>query len=75
MPRSCVECQGKRPSIIRLQPNATSQVVGALGSPDMYKLCERLDVDFIFGIGPNVRLKKIAALQEKARRSFLRSTP
>jgi len=43
-------------------------------SPDMYNLCERLKVDFILGMGPNTRLKKIAAtLQEKAKRRFLRT--
>lgn len=43
-------------------------------SPDMYMLCERLGVDFLLGLGPNSRLKKIAApLQEKAKRRFLRT--
>ena len=43
-------------------------------SPEMYRLCERLEVNFLLGIGPNVRLKKIAApLQEKAKRRFLRT--
>jgi hypothetical protein len=43
-------------------------------SPDMYRLCERLGVDFLLGLGPNSRLKKIAAsLQEKAKRRFLRT--
>jgi hypothetical protein len=43
-------------------------------SPDMYVLCERLGLDFLLGLGPNSRLKKIAApLQEKAKRRFLRA--
>lgn len=43
-------------------------------SPDMYAACEELEVDFLFGLGPNSRLKKIAApLQEKAKRRFLRT--
>ena len=43
-------------------------------SPDMYVACKELDVDFLLGLGPNSRLKKIAApLQEKARRRFLRT--
>lgn len=43
-------------------------------SPDMYVACEQLGVDFLLGLGPNSRLKKIAApLQEKAKRRFLRT--
>jgi hypothetical protein len=43
-------------------------------SPDMYVACQQLEVDFLLGLGPNSRLKKIAApLQEKARRRFLRT--
>jgi DDE family transposase len=43
-------------------------------SPDMYVACEELEVDFHLGLGPNSRLKKIAApLQEKAKRRFLRT--
>lgn len=43
-------------------------------SPDMYVACEQLHVDFLLGLGPNSRLKKIAApLQEKAKRKFLRT--
>src|SRR5262249_50158499 len=43
-------------------------------SPDMYVACEELEVDFLFGMGPNSRLKKIAApLQDKAKRRFLRT--
>lgn len=43
-------------------------------SPDMYVACQQLDVDFLLGLGPNSRLKKIAApLQEKAKRRFLRT--
>ena len=43
-------------------------------SPDMYLACQQLDVDFLLGLGPNSRLKKIAApLQEKAKRRFLRT--
>jgi hypothetical protein len=43
-------------------------------SPDMYVACKQLDVDFLLGLGPNSRLKKIAAsLQEKAKRRFLRT--
>jgi hypothetical protein len=43
-------------------------------APEMYKLCHRLSVDFILGMGPNVRLKRLAAdLQEKAKRRFLRT--
>jgi hypothetical protein len=44
-------------------------------SPDMYIACKQLDVDFLLGLGPNSRLKKIAApLQEKAKRRFLRTS-
>lgn len=44
-------------------------------SPDMYTACKQLDVDFLLGLGPNSRLKKIAAsLQEKAKRRFLRTS-
>jgi hypothetical protein len=43
-------------------------------SPDLYHLCEQLKVEFLVGLGPNIRLKKIAApLQEKAKRRFLRT--
>lgn len=43
-------------------------------SPEMYVACKQLDVDFHLGLGPNSRLKKIAApLQEKAKRRFLRT--
>src|ERR1041384_52839 len=43
-------------------------------SPEMYVACKQLDVDFLLGLGPNSRLKKIAApLQEKAKRRFLRT--
>lgn len=43
-------------------------------SPDMYVACKELEVDFLLGLGPNSRLKKIAApLQEKAKRRFLRT--
>lgn len=43
-------------------------------SPDMYEMCEELGVDFLLGLGPNSRLKKIAAsLQDKAKRRFLRT--
>ena len=43
-------------------------------SPDMYVACQQLEVDFLLGLGPNSRLKKIAApLQEKAKRRFLRT--
>jgi hypothetical protein len=43
-------------------------------SPDMYVACEELEIDFLLGLGPNSRLKKIAApLQEKAKRRFLRT--
>ena len=35
-------------------------------SPDMYVACKKLEVDFLLGLGPNSRLKKIAApLQEE----------
>jgi DDE family transposase len=41
-------------------------------APDMYVACKELQVDFLLGLGPNSRLKKIAApLQEKAKRRFL----
>ena len=43
-------------------------------SPEMYVACKQLDVDFLLGLGPNTRLKKIAAApQEKAKRRFLRT--
>lgn len=43
-------------------------------SPAMYVACQQLEVDFLLGLGPNSRLKKIAApLQEKAKRRFLRT--
>jgi hypothetical protein len=57
-------------------PNLPIIVRGDSGfaSPDMYRLCHRLEVDFILGMGPNVRLKKLAAaLQNKAKRRFLRT--
>ncbi len=45
----------------------------AFASPVMYRMCDRLDVDFIIGFQPNVKLNKLAApLREKARRKFLR---
>jgi hypothetical protein len=43
-------------------------------SPDMYVACKQLDVDFLLGLAPNSRLKKLATpLQEKAKRRFLRT--
>jgi len=43
-------------------------------SPEVYWMCRRLGVDFLIGIGPNSRLKKLAArLEERARRKFLRT--
>jgi len=46
----------------------------SFASPVMYRMCVRLDVDFIIGFQPNVRLNKLSArLREKARRKFLRS--
>ena len=45
----------------------------AFASPVMYRMCDRLDVDFIIGFQPNVKLNQLAApLREKARRKFLR---
>ena len=45
-----------------------------MSGPEIYDLCDELDVDFVLGLAPNVRLKKMAApLQEKARRRFLRT--
>ncbi len=44
------------------------------GSPEMYRLCEEEDVDFLLGFGTNQRLKRLAAkLAEKAHRRFLRT--
>lgn len=47
----------------------------AFASPDLYRMCERLGVDFLLGIGTNKRLKPSGErLQEKARRKFLHTT-
>jgi hypothetical protein len=43
-------------------------------SPVMYRMCSTLEVDFIIGFQPNVKLKKISQrIREKARRKFLRT--
>lgn len=43
-------------------------------SPDLYRMCADLKVDFIIGFQPNVKLKRISErLREKARRKFLRT--
>ena len=64
-------------SLARTQwPGVSILIRGDSGfaSPDMYVACEELEVDFLLGLGPNSRLKKIAALlQEKAKRRFLRT--
>jgi hypothetical protein len=43
-------------------------------SPEMYRLCRALKVNFLIGFPPNVKLNRLSgALQEKARRKFLRT--
>jgi hypothetical protein len=43
-------------------------------SPAMYRMCDRLGVDFIIGFQPNVKLNKLSArLRERARRKYLRT--
>lgn len=43
-------------------------------SPVMYRMCDRLGVDFIIGFQPNVKLKRISErIRERARRKFLRT--
>lgn len=40
----------------------------------MYRMCERLEADFIIGFQPNVKLNRLSErLREKARRQFLRT--
>ncbi len=53
---------------------ASDEALGRVKPTEMYRLCERLQVNFLLGLGPNVRLKKMAApLQDKAKRRFLRT--
>jgi Transposase DDE domain group 1 len=43
-------------------------------SPEMYRLCRALKVNFLIGFQPNVKLNRLSKpLQEKARRKFLRT--
>jgi hypothetical protein len=43
-------------------------------SPVMYRMCDRLEVDFIIGFQPNVKLTRLSErLRERARRKFLRT--
>jgi len=43
-------------------------------SPVMYRMCDRLKVDFIIGFHPNVKLKRISErIRERARRKYLRT--
>lgn len=45
-----------------------------MSGPEMFAACDAFKADFVFGLQPNVRVKKLAAdLQERARRRFLRT--
>jgi len=57
-------------------PNIRILIRGDSGfaSPEMYWMCRRLKVNFVLGMGPNCRLKKLSEkLQRKAERKFLRT--
>jgi hypothetical protein len=57
-------------------PNIPILIRGDSGfaSPEMYWMCRRLKINFVLGIGPNCRLKKLSEkLQRKAERKFLRT--
>jgi hypothetical protein len=46
----------------------------AFGGPMLYALCEQLELGFIVGMQPNVRLNRLSTeIQEKARRKYLRT--
>jgi hypothetical protein len=64
-------------SRIRAQWPGISILVRAdssFAAPVMYRMCQRMHVDFLIGFQPNKRLKSLAAdLQERARRKYLRT--